>query len=261
MKLHDFARKKNKEKITVLTCYDYPCAKLIAETQLDCILVGDSVAMAVHGHHSTVMADMDMMVMHTAAVARGLGRQFLIADLPFLCHRSALSSTMDNVKRLVQAGAHALKIEGGDLHTCETIAHIITSGIPVIGHIGLTPQSVLQLGGYKIQGRSESKAAELLQQAQQLQAAGCCALVLECIPAPLAKSITSSLHIPTIGIGAGSDTDGQVLVWHDFLGLHSDLNCSFVKQYADGKRVFHDAINRYAMEVQQGQFPTLEHSF
>ncbi len=261
MKLHDFARKKNTAKITMLTCYDYPSARSIADSNLDCILVGDSVAMTVHGHASTIMADMDMMTIHTAAVARGLGRQFLIADLPFLGHRGSRSETMANVKRLIQAGAHALKIEGGDADTCATIAHIVTSGVPVVGHIGLTPQSVLQLGGYKIQGRSNEQAEQLIAQAQQLEAAGCFALVLECIPSDLAKTITQTLKIPTIGIGAGSETDGQVLVWHDFLGLYSDLNCRFIKQFADGKSLFEQAIQRYTLEVQQGHFPSLEHSY
>ncbi|MCR9192641.1 MAG: 3-methyl-2-oxobutanoate hydroxymethyltransferase [Gammaproteobacteria bacterium] len=261
MKLHDFARRKNTAKITVLTCYDYPSACSIANTSLDCILVGDSVAMTVHGHTSTIMADMDMMVMHTAAVARGLGKQFLIADLPFLCHRESLSETMTNIKRLVQAGAHAVKIEGGDTHSCDTIAHIVTSGVPIIGHIGLTPQSVLQLGGYKVQGRMDEQAEQLLSQARQLEAAGCVALVLECIPTALAKTITNALKIPTIGIGAGSGTDGQVLVWHDFLGLYGDVNYRFVKQFADGKSLFDEAIQRYTTEVQEGQFPSLEHSF
>ena len=261
MKLQDFARKKNTAKITVLTCYDYPSAKLIASSNLDCVLVGDSVAMAVHGHSSTIMADIQMLEMHTAAVARGIGPQFLIADLPFLCHRSGLQDTISNVKRLAQAGAHAIKIEGGDIDTCTTIEYIVIAGVPIVGHIGLTPQSVLQLGGYKIQGRSQAQADKLIAQAQRLEAAGCIALVLECIPKELAKRITQTLSIPTIGIGAGPDTDGQVLVWHDFLGLYSDINCSFVKQFAQGSSLFDTAIQHYITEVQQGQFPTVEHSF
>ena len=261
MKLHDFARKKNTAKITVLTCYDYPSAKLVANSKLDCVLVGDSVAMAVHGHSSTIMADITMLEMHTAAVARGIGSQFLIADLPFLCHRGGRQHTMENVKRLAQAGAQAIKIEGGDLDTCNTIEHIVTSGVPIMGHIGLTPQSVLQLGGYKIQGRSQAQADQIIAQAQRLQAAGCFALVLECIPRDLAKVITEELSIPTIGIGAGSDTDGQVLVWHDFLGLYTDIQCSFVKQFAQGSSLFDTAIQQYINEVQQGHFPTIEHSF
>lgn len=261
MKLHDFARKKNTAKITVLTCYDYPSAKLIANSELDCILVGDSVSMAVHGHSSTVMADMAMMTMHTAAVSRGIGSQFLIADLPFLCHRGSRNDTLAHVKQLVQAGARAIKIEGGDRDTCDTIEYIVTSGIPIIGHIGLTPQSVLQLGGYKIQGRSQEHAEQILAQAQQLEAAGCTALVLECIPKDLAKRITQTLRIPTIGIGAGPETDGQVLVWHDLLGLYGDIQLSFVKKFADGRSLFDSAIQEYIAEVRQGHFPSVAHSF
>ena len=261
MKLHDFARKKNNTKITVLTCYDYPSAKLIADSPLDCILVGDSVAMAVHGHNSTIMADIGMLEMHTAAVARGKGSQFLIADLPFLCHRSGMRDTIAHVKRLVQAGAQAIKIEGGDADTCATINYLVTSGIPVIGHIGLTPQSILHLGGYKVQGKTQDQADNLLAQAQRLEAAGCVALVLECVPSGLAKDISQSLSIPTIGIGAGPDTDGQVLVWHDFLGLYSDMNFRFVKQYVQGHSVFDTAIQAYITDVHAGHFPSMEHSF
>jgi 3-methyl-2-oxobutanoate hydroxymethyltransferase len=261
MKLQDFAQKKGHSKITVLTCYDYPSAKLIANSNLDCILVGDSVAMAVHGHASTIMADITMLEMHTAAVARGIGSQFLIADLPFLCHRGSRETTMAHIKRLVQAGAQAIKIEGGDADTCSTIEYIVTSGVPIVGHIGLTPQSVLQLGGYKVQGRSQIQAEKMLIQARNLEAAGCIALVLECIPKELAKEISQALSIPTIGIGAGSDTDGQVLVWHDFLGLYSDIQYRFVKQYAEGHSVFDTAIQDYISEVQNGHFPSLEHSF
>lgn len=261
MKLHDFLSRKHKEKITVLTCYDYPSAKMVATSTLDCVLVGDSVAMAIHGHPTTLMADIEMMVTHTAAVSRGIGQQFVIADLPFLGHRGSRETTMTHVKRLAQAGAQAIKIEGGDEDTCATIQYIITSGIPVMGHIGLTPQSLLQLGGYKVQGRTDNQAQQLLDQARRLEAAGCFSLVLECIPSDLAKHITAELQIPTIGIGAGADTDGQVLVWHDFLGLYSDINCRFVKQFIDGKALFNEAINRYASEVQQKEFPGSEHRY
>lgn len=261
MKLQDFARKKNSTKITVLTCYDFPSAKLIANSSLDCILVGDSVAMAVHGHTSTIMADITMIEMHTAAVARGIGSQFLISDLPFLCHRGGIQDAIAHVKRLAQAGAQAIKIEGGDPDTCTTIHYIVTSGIPVIGHIGLTPQSILQLGGYKVQGRTQDQADHLIAQAKRLEAAGCIALVLECVPSELAKHITEILSIPTIGIGAGPDTDGQVLVWHDFLGLYNDINFRFVKQYAQSHSVFETAIQQYITDVHAGHFPSIEHSF
>ncbi|MBA2657558.1 MAG: 3-methyl-2-oxobutanoate hydroxymethyltransferase [Tatlockia sp.] len=262
MKLHDFKRKKElNSKISMLTCYDYPSARTIAESEIDVMLVGDSVAMAVHGYDNTVMATMEMMVMHTSAVARGLGRQFLIADLPFLGHRSSQEVTIANVRQLMQAGAQAIKIEGGDADTCKTIAFLVTAGIPIIGHIGLTPQSIHQLGGYKIQGREQEQAAQLLKQAADLEAAGCFALVIECVPQQLAKTITTSLVIPTIGIGAGVHTDGQVLVWHDLLGLQTEFKPKFLKHFAQGKAQTLAAINAYAQEVQNESFPSKEYAF
>ncbi len=262
MKLEDFKQKKIKQqKISMLTCYDYPSARIVAESQIDCVLVGDSVAMTLYGHNNTIMATMDMMVMHTEAVSRGIGKQFIISDLPFLSYRESISSTVVNVKRLMQAGAQAVKLEGGDDDICKTISHLVTSGIPVIGHIGLTPQSVMQLGGYKIQGRTKSKAEAILQQAQKLEDAGCFAIVIECVPGDLAFEITNNLTIPTIGIGAGSQTDGQVLVWHDLLGIQPDFKLSFVKQFANTKNVLLEAINAYATEVQDVKFPTLQHTF
>ncbi len=183
MNIHDFKFKKEQQKkISMLTCYDYPSACIISESAIDCVLVGDSVAMAVHGHNSTIMATMEMMVLHTAAVARGLQQQFLISDLPFLCHRISHADTIENVKKLLQAGAHAVKIEGADTDVCQTIHYLVTAGIPVMGHIGLTPQSLHQLGGYKIQGQEQDQADSLLQQAQSLQAAGCFPLSLNVSP-------------------------------------------------------------------------------
>ncbi|KTD33132.1 3-methyl-2-oxobutanoate hydroxymethyltransferase [Legionella nautarum] len=262
MKIHDFKRKKQlQNKISMLTCYDYPSARIIAESNIDCVLVGDSVAMAVHGHETTVMATMEMMELHTKAVARGLKTHFLIADLPFLSHRLSQADTVSNVRRLLQAGAHAVKIEGGDSDTCQTISYLVTAGVPVIGHIGLTPQSVHQLGGYKVQGKEQEQAARLIQQATELEAAGCFALVIECVPAELGKAITQTLTIPTIGIGAGADTDGQVLVWHDLLGLQTEFQPKFVKQYAQSKGLLLAAINSYAKEVQSANFPTKEYAF
>jgi 3-methyl-2-oxobutanoate hydroxymethyltransferase len=262
MKIHDFKRKKQEEsKICVMTCYDYPSACTIAESNIDCVLVGDSVAMAVHGHKTTVDATIDMMVLHTAAVARGLNKQFLIADLPFLEHKISQSNTVRKVKQLMQAGAHAIKIEGADPDTCQTIAHLVQAGIPVMGHIGLTPQSIHQLGGYKIQGKNQEQAELLVQQARKLEQVGCFAVVIECVPHRLSKKITESLTIPTIGIGAGSATDGQVLVWHDMLGLQTSFNPKFVKQFAQGKEVFLAALNQYAQQVQEGHFPAPEHTF
>lgn len=262
MNIHDFKRKKEQQaKISMLTCYDYPSACTISESNVDCVLVGDSVAMAVHGHESTIMATMEMMVLHTAAVARGLKRQFLISDLPFLCHRLSHTDTIQNVKQLLQAGAHAVKIEGADPEVCQTISSLVTAGIPVMGHIGLTPQSIHQLGGYKVQGKEQEQAALLLQQAQHLEAAGCFALVIECVPQQLANAITKALIIPTIGIGAGVETDGQVLVWHDMLGLQKTFKPKFIKQFAQGHDAFLAAINTYVEQVQHAHFPAIEHAY
>lgn len=262
MKRHDFQRKKEQnQKISMLTCYDYPSARLVAESTIDCVLVGDSVAMMVHGHESTIMATIEMMCLHTKAVAKGIGHQFIVSDLPFLCHKTSLSETVSDVKQLLQAGAHAIKIEGGDSHTCQTIAHLVTAGVPIMGHIGLTPQSVLELGGYKIQGKEPAQAERLLQQAHDLEAAGCFAIVIECVPSALAKTITQAINIPTIGIGAGVETDGQVLVWHDLFGLQDEIRPRFVKTFVNGKEAFLQGLEAYANEVHQAHFPTTAHAF
>jgi len=262
MKITDFSRKKQQgEKITMLTCYDYPSARIVAESHLDCVLVGDSVAMAVHGHESTIMANMEMMILHTEAVARGIKQQLIITDLPFLCHRVSLADTFTNVRRLLQAGAQAVKIEGGDVDTCQTIACLVAAGIPVIGHIGLMPQSICQLGSYKVQGKSDAEAQGLLSQATALEQAGCTAVVIECVPQQLARTITKTLSIPTIGIGAGVATDGQVLVWHDMLGLQDEFKPRFLKQYAQGKELLLEGINAYVQQVRSSQFPAVEHAF
>ncbi|MFY7698210.1 MAG: 3-methyl-2-oxobutanoate hydroxymethyltransferase [Legionella sp.] len=262
MKIHDFKKKKELgSKISMLTCYDYPSACMIATSNLDCVLVGDSVAMVVHGFESTIMATMDMMVMHTAAVARGIGKKFLVSDLPFLCHRISRAESIRHAKQLLQAGAHAIKIEGADDDVCRTISYLVTSGIPVMGHIGLTPQSIHQLGGYVVQGKDHDTATILLEQATALQAAGCFAIVIECVPHLVTQAITNTLSIPTIGIGAGIGTDGQILVWHDALGLQTSFKPRFIKQFAQGSHQLTQAINNYVDEVQTQQFPTLEHSF
>lgn len=262
MNILDFRIKKElNQKISMLTCYDYPSARTIAESSIDCVLVGDSVAMTIHGHESTVTATMDMMVLHTEAVARGLKKQFLVSDLPFLSYRISRAETVTNAKRLLQAGAHAVKLEGADDDACETIHYLTACGLPVMGHIGLTPQSVHQLGGYRVQGREQEQAAQLQQQAERLEAAGCFALVVECIPSPLAKRITTALTIPVIGIGAGHETDGQILVWHDMLGLQTELTPRFVKRFIEGKALLLEAVNAYDTETKCARFPAKEHSF
>lgn len=262
MSIHVFQKKKRQgQKISMLTCYDYPSAQIIAKSSIDCVLVGDSVAMTVHGLKSTVHATMEMMKMHTAAVSRGLGPQFLLADLPFMAYRKTLEDTVENTKQLLQAGAHAVKLEGADDFTLNQIRHLVESGVPVVGHIGLQPQSVLLLGGYKVQGRDQQQAKLLLAQALKLQEVGCIAVVLECIPKELASEITQALIIPTIGIGAGSFTDGQVLVWHDLLAMQTQFLPKFVKQYACVGSEILQAIEQFHQEIEQGVFPCEQYSF
>jgi 3-methyl-2-oxobutanoate hydroxymethyltransferase len=227
---------------------------------VDCILVGDSAAMTMHGLPSTLGASIEMMALHTTAVARGAPQKFIIGDLPFLSYRQGLTENMQAVKLLMQAGAHSVKLEGaaGNL---ELIRHIVDSGVPVMGHLGLTPQSIYALGGFKVQGKTDAAQEKIMLEAQQLQEAGCFAVVLECVPAPLAKAISEQLQIPTIGIGAGADTDGQVLVFQDLLGLNTEFKPKFVKSYINGAELFTTAINSYIHEVQQGAFPKDEHCY
>ena len=260
MNVLNFQKMKDKgEKIAMLTCYDYAFAKIIDETNVDCVLIGDSLAGIMHGYEHTTSCNIDMMVLHVAAVARGT-KKFLIGDMPFLSYRKSLDNNMSAVYKLVQAGSNAVKLEGskGNL---ELITHIVESGVPVMGHLGLTPQSVNGMGGYRIQGKEEKTAAELLKQAQDLQKAGCFAVVLECVPAELAAKATEQLTIPTIGIGAGVKCDGQVLVLQDMLGMHKDIKLTFLKQYMDGFNMIQGAVNDYANDVKTQRFPTKEHSF
>lgn len=262
MNVNSFIECKLKQKkISVVTCYDYTFAKILSQTNVQCVLVGDSAAMTVHGFEDTTSATIEMMQLHTAAVKRGLNRkQFLVADLPFLSNRGSLDRLMDASGRLIQAGASAVKLEGvnGNL---QYIEHLVGSGIPVMGHLGLTPQYINTIGGYKIQGKTLKQSDLLVEQARQLQQAGCFSLVLECIPAELAQKITQSLSIPTIGIGAGNQTDGQVLVIQDLLGLNNEFCPSFVKQYLQGHQLVKSVINQYCEEVNNQQFPDNSTSF
>ena len=261
MKIHHFKQmKQHQQKISMLTCYDYPSAVILANSSVDCLLVGDSVAMAVHGYESTIMANMEIMALHTAAVARGLGHQFLVTDLPFMSYRISHEDTMQNAKKLLQAGAHAVKIEGADEDICRSIKKLVAAGVPVMGHIGLTPQSIHTLGGYKIQGKLESQQLELINHALLLEDAGCFAIVIECVPNAIAELITNKLSIPTIGIGAGNKTDGQILVWHDMLGLQTEFHPKFLKHFLQGKAILLDAINSYVEEVKLGYFPVVSES-
>jgi 3-methyl-2-oxobutanoate hydroxymethyltransferase len=252
--------KARNEKIVMLTCYDYTSACIVQDSDVDVILVGDSAAMVMHGYGTTIPADIEMMCRHIESVSRGTKNKFIVGDMPFLSFRQSRTDNMRAVASVMKAGAHAVKLEGIEGNS-ETIAHIVKSGVPVMGHLGLTPQSVNQLGGFRVQGRGEGPAEILRKEALACQQAGCFALVLECVPDELAAEITALLDIPTIGIGAGAGTDGQVLVMQDLLGLSSDFKPKFVRKYLDGRKLWKDAFNAYASDVKSGHFPTADESY
>lgn len=253
-------KKQNQQKISMITCYDYTSATIIDKTQIDCVLVGDTGGMLMLGHPDTTYTTLDEMLLFTRSVTRGLQTKFIIADLPFLTYRQSQSTTMQAVTALIQAGAHAVKLEGA-AGNIDTVKHIVESGVPVMGHLGLTPQHMHALGGFKVQAKTQTAHEQLIQQAHQLADAGCFALVLECIPWQLAKEISEALPIPTIGIGAGQYTDGQVLVLHDMLGLQTDLKPKFVKQYAQAAENHIDSINQYVADVRAQLYPTAEYAY
>jgi 3-methyl-2-oxobutanoate hydroxymethyltransferase len=252
----DFAKMKIAgTKISMVTCYDYWSAQILNESSIDCILVGDSAAMIMHGHDSTLPMDINTMVLHVSAVRRGAPSKFIIADMPFLSHRKGTKFTMDCVEKLMRAGANAVKIEAQVGHE-RIIKHIVDSGVPVMGHIGLTPQFVHQLGGYKVQGKDTSSSLRLLALPKSLEESGCFSIVTECIPDMLAKKITNQLYIPTIGIGSGQDTDGQVLVLQDLLGCQKDFQPKFVRHYTNLHDIILAAVNEYHDSVAQKAFPS-----
>lgn len=254
------AAKAERRRISMVTCYDAALARAIEASAVDCILVGDSAAMVVHGHPDTLHATVEMMALHTAAVRRGAPTRFLIGDLPFLSFRRGVPAALDAVAALMRAGAQAVKLEGVRGHE-DVIEAIAGSGVPVMGHLGLTPQSVHGLGGFRVQGRSDEDARALFGDARRLEQLGCFALVLECVPAPVAARITAALSIPTIGIGAGSACDGQVLVLQDLLGLGGDLRPRFVRRYCDGFALVRDAVDRFDADVKQGAYPGAAESY
>ena len=262
MNILDFKKKKNRdEKITVVTCYDYTSARIVDASDVDCVLVGDTLAMTMHGYPTTVPATVEIMALHTAAVARGITKKFIVGDLPFLSYRISQTHSMEAIKKLMHAGAHAVKLEGVDGNV-QLIRHVVESGVPVMGHLGLTPQSVHQLGGFRVQGKNARAEKNLLQQAELLEEAGCFAIVLECIPSKLAEMITDALKIPTIGIGAGPHTSGQVLVFQDMLGLQQEIHPKFVKSYLNGFSLIKDALNHYHQDVQTFTYPDeVEHCY
>lgn len=244
----------------MVTCYDYSSARAVDSSNVDCILVGDSLAMTMHGHPNTLSVTTAMMALHTAAVARGAPSKFIIADMPFLSYRKGLKEAMDSVHQLVGAGAHAVKLEGVRGHA-EIIRHIVESGVPVMGHLGLRPQSVNLLGGMKVQARTDKEIELLASQAAEIEQAGCFSLVLECVPSEAARKVTELLKIPTIGIGAGSGVDGQVLVFQDLLGLNPGFEPKFLRTYADTFEVIKTALDAYDRDVKSGDFPSESESY
>ena len=248
------------DPLVMLTAYDAPGARLAAEAGVDLLLVGDSVAMVVLGYPDTLGVTIDDMVHHTAAVARGEPDALVVADLPWLSYHVSPRDTICNAARLIRAGAAAVKLEGGKARV-PMIEVLVTAEIPVMGHIGLTPQSVHAMGGFRVQGRTAEAAVELVESAKALEHAGCFAIVLEGVPADVAGLVTSAVDVPTIGIGAGPDCDGQVLVYHDVLGLQNDLRPRFVRRYADLAAETVDALSRFASDVRSGAFPSAQESY
>ncbi|MBP8257345.1 MAG: 3-methyl-2-oxobutanoate hydroxymethyltransferase [Opitutaceae bacterium] len=254
----DFKRAREERRpIVMVTAYDASMARIVAGSEADAILVGDSAAMVVHGFPSTVHATIEMMTLHTAAVRRGAPGRVIVADLPFLSFRQGREVAVRAAGALLQVGATAVKLEGVRGHE-EVVAHLVGSGIPVMGHLGLQPQSVNQFGGHRLQGRSQADAARLLADARKLEELGAFALVLECVPAALANEATAVLSIPTIGIGAGAGTSGQVLVINDLLGLDAGFRPRFVRRYREGATEILAAINDYARDVRGARFPARE---
>jgi 3-methyl-2-oxobutanoate hydroxymethyltransferase len=261
MRSRDFLRAKAEgRKLSMVTCYDYTFARLLAESAIDGVLVGDSAAMVMHGWPSTLSMTVELTRLHTEAVVRGVGRKFVIADMPFLSFRKGAVAALDCAQILMAAGAHAVKLEGIDGHE-DVIQRLVQSGIPVMGHLGLQPQSVHACGGFCVQGRSDDSARAILRQATTLEQLGAFAIVLECVPAKLALEISRALRIPTIGIGAGGACDGQILVLQDLLGLNVDFHPKFARSFLNGARSVLDAVAHFDEAVKAGTFPAAEESY
>lgn len=254
------AMKLANKKISIATCYDHWSALILDESDVDAVLVGDSAAMVMHGFETTINAELEMMRYHVAAVKRGLKNKFLIADLPFLAHKKGLAFLTDAVDTLMKAGAQAVKLEGAEQNIA-SIQHLVSAGIPVMGHLGLTPQSINKLGGNKLQGNDDPSSDRILKDAKLLEEAGCFSIVLEMVPAKLAKTITETLSIPTIGIGAGVYTSGQVLVLQDLLGCSKDFNPKFLRKYLDGFSLIKSALNSFNSDVKEEKFPSEKESY
>ena len=252
--------RNGKKPLVMLTAYDAPSAKIADEAGVDILLVGDTLAMVVLGCEDTLQLDVDDMVHHTAAVARSKPSAVIVADLPWLSYHISKSETISNAARLIRAGAQAVKLEGGRKRL-SMIEALINAEIPVMGHIGLTPQSIHSMGGFRVQARTAEEAQDLLSSAKALEHAGCFAVVIEGVPAPVAEMVTDELDIPTIGIGAGIGCDGQVLVYHDMLGLQKELQPKFVRHYADLYKETVEAVRNFAADVRTGSFPSATESY
>lgn len=254
-------RMKGKRRIAMLTAYDYPSAQQVDAAGADILLVGDSLAMVVLGHPDTLSVTVEEMLHHVRAAARGSKRALIVGDMPWLSYHLSREETIRNAASFIRAGARAVKVEGGKPDRIAMIEALRDAEIPVMGHIGLTPQSVNVLGGFKVQGKGAEQAQRLVEEARALEAAGCFSLVLECVPAELAAAITQIVRIPTIGIGAGPECDGQVLVYHDLVGLYQDLSPKFVRRYAEAGQVIGDGLSRWIEDVREGRFPDTTESF
>ncbi len=254
-------KKSNNEKISMLTAYDYSTAKLMDNAQIDGILVGDSLGMVMLGYDDTLSVTMEDMIHHIKAVSKGAKNALVVGDMPFMSYQVSVENAVYNAGRLIkEGGCQAVKLEGGAT-VCNQIKAITNASIPVMAHIGLTPQSVNAFGGFKVQGKSEDDAKRLLQEAKAVEQAGAFAVVLECIPAKLAQLITDSISIPTIGIGAGAGCDGQILVYQDMLGMYSDFTPKFVKKYSNLGKMMTNAFKEYIKDVNNSSFPSDEHIF
>lgn len=257
----DFLRAKVEcRKLSMVTCYDYTFARLLLKSAIDGILVGDSAAMVMHGHPSTLSMGVELIRLHTEAVARGAAGKFVVADMPFLSFRKGLAAALDAAHVLMAAGANAVKLEGVDGHE-DVIQRLTQSGIPVMGHLGLQPQSVHAYGGFRVQGRSDESARDIVRKAAALEELGAFAIVLECVPASLAQEVSKSLRIPTIGIGAGAECDGQILVLQDLLGMNIDFRPQFARPFLDGASYVLDAVANFDEAVKAGSFPAAEESY
>lgn len=254
-------QKESGEKISMLTAYDYSTAKLMDESGINSILVGDSLGNVILGYEDTISVTMEDMIHHTSAVARGAKNALVVADLPFMSYQTSVYDAVVNAGRLMKEGrANAVKLEGGE-EVCPQITAITKAGIPVMAHLGLTPQSINAFGGFKVQGKTSQTAQKLLDNARAVEKAGAFAVVLECVPYKLAEIVTKELRIPTIGIGAGAGCDGQVLVYQDLLGMFSDFTPKFVKRYTDLGSIIKDAFKSYIEDINKGEFPKQEHTY